>query len=60
LKYTGQIGRIFNTRYKDHIQAIRNINSTSGYSNRILNTGHTHRTITDTMDIIKMEEKGDA
>jgi hypothetical protein len=32
------------------IQAIRNDSSTSVYSNHILNSGHKHGTITDTMD----------
>jgi hypothetical protein len=53
------MGRTFNTRYKEHIQAIRNINSTSGHSNHIQNTGHTHRTITGTMNFIITEIKGD-
>jgi hypothetical protein len=30
LKYIGQTGRAFHTRYKDHIEAIRNNNSNSG------------------------------
>jgi hypothetical protein len=38
LKYIGQSGRTFHTRYKEHIQAIKNNNSNSGYSNHILNT----------------------
>jgi hypothetical protein len=42
------MGRTFNIRYKEHIQAIRNNNSNSGYSNHIPNTGHTYGTITDT------------
>jgi hypothetical protein len=54
---TGQKGRIFHTRYKEHTQAIRNNNSNSEYSNHILNTGHTYGTKTDTMDIIKMYKK---
>jgi hypothetical protein len=53
LKYIGQTGRTFNTRYKEHTQVIRNNNSNSGYSNHILNTEHTYGTITDTIDIIK-------
>jgi hypothetical protein len=40
LIYTGQTGWIFYTRYKQHVQAIRNNNAISGYSNHILNTGH--------------------
>jgi hypothetical protein len=48
IKYVGQTGRTFNTRYKEHIQNIRSNNSNSGYSNHILNTGHAYRMITDT------------
>jgi hypothetical protein len=33
-------------------------NGNSGYSNHILNTGHTHGTITDNMDIIRAGRKG--
>jgi hypothetical protein len=58
LRYIGQTGRTFKIRYKEHIQAIRNQNSNSGYSNHILNTGHTYGTITDTMDIIRKGRKG--
>jgi hypothetical protein len=52
LKYVGQTGRTFKTRYKEHIHDIRSNNSNSGYSSHILNTGHTYGTITDTMEII--------
>jgi hypothetical protein len=57
LNYVGQTGRTFYTRYKEHTQAIRSNNSNSGYSNHILNTGYTCGSVTDTMDIIKTEEK---
>jgi hypothetical protein len=57
-KDIGQTGRAFHTRYKEHIQAVRNNNSNSGYLNHILNTGHKYRTITDTMDIIRTQRKG--
>jgi hypothetical protein len=40
-KYKGQTGRTFNIRYKEHIETIGNNNGNSGYSNHILNTGHT-------------------
>jgi hypothetical protein len=53
LKYIGQTGRTLNIKYKEHIHAIRSSNSNSGYSDHILNTGHTYGTITDIMDIIK-------
>jgi hypothetical protein len=58
LKYIGQTGRTFNVRYKEHIHAIRNNNNNSGYSNHILNTGHTYGTINNTMDIIRTGKKG--
>jgi hypothetical protein len=58
LKYIGQRGRAVHTRYKEHILAIKNNNSNSGYSNHILNTGHKYGLITDTMDIIKTHKKG--
>jgi hypothetical protein len=58
LKYIGQTGRTFKTRYKEHIQAIRNNNSNSGYSSHILNTGHAYGALTNTMDVIKEGRKG--
>jgi hypothetical protein len=57
LKYIGQTGRTFNLRYNEHIQAIRSNCSKFGYSNHILNTGHTYGTITDTMDVIRTGRK---
>jgi hypothetical protein len=57
LKYIGQTGRTFNLRYKEHNHAIRSNCSKSGYSNHILNTGHTYGTITDTMDHIMIGGK---
>jgi hypothetical protein len=58
LKYTEQTGRTFNTGYKEYMQAIRNDNSNSAFSNHILNTEHTYDTITDTMDVIRIGMKG--
>jgi hypothetical protein len=49
---------LFNTRYKEHIHAVRRNNANSRYSNHILSMGHTYGTITDTMDVIKMGRKG--
>jgi hypothetical protein len=49
LKYIGQTGRTFNSKYKEHIHDIRTNNS---------NTGYTYGTITDTMEIMKTERKG--
>jgi hypothetical protein len=58
LKYIGQTGRTLNTRYKEHIHDIRSGNGNSGYSNHILNTGHTYGTVTGTMKIITIWKKG--
>jgi hypothetical protein len=57
LKYVGQTGRTFNIRYKEHIHDIRSNNSNSGYSNHVLNTGHTYGTIRDTVDVITKGRK---
>jgi hypothetical protein len=54
LKYIDKRGRTFHTRYKEHVQPIRNNNSNLGYSSHILNTGHTYGTIIDTKDIRKI------
>jgi hypothetical protein len=58
LKYIGQTGRTFNIRYKEHIHDIRSSNSNSGYSNHILNTGHTYGIIADTMVAITTGREG--
>jgi hypothetical protein len=53
-RYVGQTGT---NRYKEHIHHIRSNNSNTGYSNHILNTGHTYGTITDTMEIITIGKR---
>jgi hypothetical protein len=58
VKYIGQTGSAFNARYKEHIHDIRSNSSNSGYSNHILNAGHTYRTIADTMEIITTGRTG--
>jgi hypothetical protein len=57
IEIVGQTGRTFKIRYKEHIQAIRNNSSNSGYLSHILNTGHTYGTVTDTMDYMNTLEK---
>jgi hypothetical protein len=39
--YIGQTVRTFKIRYKEHIRDIRNNKDKTGYSQHILNTGHT-------------------
>jgi hypothetical protein len=57
LKYIGQTGRAFHTRYREHIQAIRDNNRNSGHPSHILNTGHKYGTVTGTMNIIRRNER---
>jgi hypothetical protein len=56
-RYVGQTGRNFSIRYKEHTHDIRSNNSNTGYSNHVLNTGHTYGTITDTMEIKQQGKK---
>jgi hypothetical protein len=49
---------MFSVRYKEHIHDIRSNNGNSGYSNHILNMGHTYGMITNTMDVIRTGRKG--
>jgi hypothetical protein len=56
--YIGQTGGKFNTRYKEHIHDIRHNNGNTGYSEYILNMGHTYGTMKNTMDIIEINKKG--
>jgi hypothetical protein len=58
MEYIGQTGRRFSTRYKEHIHDIRQNSSSTGYSEHILNTGHTYGTMENTMDIIETNKKG--
>jgi hypothetical protein len=58
LKYIGQTGRNFLTRYKGHIQALRTKNPNSKYAQHILDTQHTYSNIQETMDILHFERKG--
>jgi hypothetical protein len=58
LEYKRQTGQTFCTRHKELIQATRNNNINSGYSNHILSTGHAYGSITDTMEIGEVERKG--
>jgi hypothetical protein len=58
LKYVGQTGRLFKTRFKEDIQAIRNNEINSTYAQHILNTGHTYGQLDNTMNILQIANKG--
>jgi hypothetical protein len=57
-QYIGQTGRPFKTRFKEHIRAIKYNSDASTYAQHILNNGHTYGNIHDTMDILKIIQKG--
>jgi hypothetical protein len=58
LKYTGQTGKNFRTRYKEHIQVIHSNKMTSRYAQHILDTQHAYATMKYTLDILHIERKG--
>jgi hypothetical protein len=58
LRYIGQAGRNFRTRYKEHIQAIQYNRPNSRYPQHISDTKHAYDTIEDTMDILHFKNKG--
>jgi ribosomal protein S25 len=58
LKYIGQTGRNFKTRYREHIHAIRTNKPNSRYAQHILDTEHTYGTMQDTMEVLHVERKG--
>jgi hypothetical protein len=53
LKYIGQTGRNFRTRYREHIQAIHSNKTTSKYAQHILDTGHAFDTLENTLNVKK-------
>jgi hypothetical protein len=53
LKYVGQTGRTFKTRYKEHIQTIRNNNVFKPYAEYRTEYG----SMADTMKVLKTERK---
>jgi hypothetical protein len=58
MKYIGQTGRTFNTRYKEHIYDIKSNSNNTGYSKHILDTRHSYGPMVDTMDVIRINNKG--
>jgi hypothetical protein len=57
-KYVGQTGRNFQTRYKEHIHAIRSNNSNSKYAQHILETQHPYGPMTNIMEVLHLNKKG--
>jgi hypothetical protein len=57
LQYLNQTGRSFQSRYKEHIHAIKYNKDTSTYAQHILNMGHSCRNIQNTMEIVQITQK---
>jgi hypothetical protein len=58
LKYIGQTGWTFRTRYNEHIREIKTNGQRSKFAQHILDTTHNHDTIEQTMEILHIERKG--
>jgi hypothetical protein len=56
--YIGQTGRNFETRFKEHVQDIKNNKSKIGFAHHILNTGHAYDNIENTLKILNIQGKG--
>jgi hypothetical protein len=56
--YIGQTGRSFKIRYDEHIRDIRFNKEKSKYASHILQFSHEYGTIDNTMEILKIENKG--
>jgi hypothetical protein len=57
MKYVGQTGRTFRTRYREHIQDIKYNKNNSKYAPHILKTGYTYGPINKIMKILHIEKK---
>jgi hypothetical protein len=57
LKYVGQTGRAFRTRFKEHIYNIKNIRHHSKYAQHILDTGHEYGAIDQIMEQLQVGNK---
>jgi hypothetical protein len=57
LKYIGQMGRTFRTRYKEHIRTIKRNGQSSKFTQHVLDMTHNHNTMERTMKILHVERK---
>jgi hypothetical protein len=56
--YTGQTGRNFKIKYKEHVNDIRCNRDKTGYSRHILNTGHERAGDITSSEILDVHPKG--
>jgi hypothetical protein len=57
-KYMGQTGRMFKTRFKEHIRDIKNNGQNSKFAQHILDTKHEYKTMKQAVKILHIEKKG--
>jgi hypothetical protein len=60
LKYVGQTGRTFKTRFKEHIRDLKNGGQNSKFAQHILDKTHEVGTIDHTLKILLLGKKGRA
>jgi hypothetical protein len=57
-RYIGQTGWTFKTRFKEHIRDIKNNGQYSKFAQHIIDAGHEHDIMENTMRILHIEKKG--
>jgi len=57
-KYTGQTGRSFRTRFKEHLRDFRHANGKSSFAQHLLDNGHDAGPIEDIMSTLHITSKG--
>jgi hypothetical protein len=57
-KYTGQIGRSFNTRFQEHFRDFKHGNGKSKFAQHVLGNGHAFGPIEEIMDTVHFTNKG--
>jgi len=56
--YTGQTGRPFRVRYREHYNDFKYSNNRSTFAQHVINEGHSFGPIDEIMNIIHYERKG--
>jgi len=57
-KYTGQTGRPFRVRYREHYNDFKYANNRSTFSQHVINEGHSLGPMDEIMNVIQYERKG--
>jgi hypothetical protein len=56
--YIGQTGRLFKTRYKEHLRKIESSGENSKFALHIQNTGHKCMNMEETLEVLHFQHKG--